>query len=96
MVINQTSQHKAKIYNQCTYTLIIIKKIHNYIKKFLSLKYKNFFVPLNIRMINLSFGELRLIAQMNTNLSDCENKSIEDLIKVLSKPKSERKPEERP
>ena len=47
-------------------------------------------------MINLSFGELRLIAQMNTNLSDCENKSIEDLIKVLSKPKSERKPEERP
>ena len=47
-------------------------------------------------MINLSLVELLLLAQMNKNLSDCENKSIEDLIKVLSKPKSERKPEERP
>ena len=47
-------------------------------------------------MINLSFGELILISKMKKNLSDCENKSIEDLIKVLSKPKSERKPEERP
>ena len=47
-------------------------------------------------MINLSYDELTVIAQMNTNLSDCENKSIEDLIKVLSKPKSERKPEARP
>ena len=32
---------------------------------------------------------------MNTNLSNCEKKSIEDLIKVLSEPKSERKPEAR-
>ena len=39
-------------------------------------------------MINLSFDELRLIAQIR-NISDYENKSKEDLIKVLS----ERKPE---
>ena len=26
MVINQINKHKAKIYNQCTYTKIIIKK----------------------------------------------------------------------
>ena len=27
VVINQINKHKAKIYNQCTYTQIIIKKI---------------------------------------------------------------------
>ena len=26
VVINQTNKHKAKIYNQCTYTQVIIKK----------------------------------------------------------------------
>ena len=31
--INQINKHKAKIYDQCTYTLIIIKKFHIYIKK---------------------------------------------------------------
>ena len=45
-------------------------------------------------MMNLSFDELRLIAQIR-NISDYENKSKEDLIKVLSEtkpgtPKSER------
>ena len=39
-------------------------------------------------MINLSFDELRLIAQ-NRNISDYENKSKEDLIKALSEPKPE-------
>ena len=39
-------------------------------------------------MINLSFDELRLIAQ-NRNISDYESKSKEDLIKALSEPKSE-------
>ena len=34
-------------------------------------------------MINLSFDELRLIAQL-WNISDCKNKSKEDLIKALS------------
>ena len=49
-------------------------------------------------MINLSFDELRLIAQLR-NISSYENKSKEDLIKALSEPKSEspkpeiRKPE---
>ena len=43
---------------------------------------------LNIRMINLSFDELRLIAQFR-NISDYENKSEEDLIKALSDPKPE-------
>ena len=39
-------------------------------------------------MINLSFDELKLIAQIR-NISDYENKSIEDLIKSLSEPKAE-------
>ena len=39
-------------------------------------------------MINLSFDELRLIAQVR-NISSYENKSKEDLIKALSEPKSE-------
>ena len=37
-------------------------------------------------MMNLSFDELRLIAQIR-NISDYENKSKEDLIKALSKTK---------
>ena len=52
---------------------------HNYIKKFLFAK---------LRMINLSFDELRLIAQLR-NISDYENKSKEDLIKALSETKPE-------
>ena len=44
-------------------------------------------------MINLSFDELRLIAQIR-NISDYENKSKEDLIKALSEP--EPKPETKP
>ena len=44
-------------------------------------------------MINLSFDELRLIAQIR-NISDYETKSIEGLIKALSEPKPEtQKPE---
>ena len=39
-------------------------------------------------MINLSFDELRLIAQVR-NISGYENKSKEDFIKALSEPKSE-------
>ena len=38
-------------------------------------------------MINLSFDELKLIAQV-TNITGYENKSKEDLIKALSEPKS--------
>ena len=37
-------------------------------------------------MINLALNELKLIAQ-NRNISDYENKSEKDLIKVLSQPK---------
>ena len=37
-------------------------------------------------MINLSFDELRLIAQIR-NISDYKNKSKEDLIKALSETK---------
>ena len=60
---------------------------------------KNFCL-LNIRMINLSFDELRLIAQIR-NISDYENKSKEDLIKTLSEPEtkletSKPKPEAKP
>ena len=39
-------------------------------------------------MINLSFDELRLIAQIR-NISDYENKSKEDLIKALNETKPE-------
>ena len=60
----------------------------NYYKKILTLKYKKKFVLLSIRMINLSLDELRLIAQV-WNISDCENKSKEDLIKALSESKLE-------
>ena len=42
----------------------------------------------NIELINLSFDELRLIAQIR-NISDYENKSNDDLIKALSEPKPE-------
>ena len=53
-------------------------------------------------MINLSFDELRLIAQIR-NISDYENKSKEDLIKALSEletpkpqtPKPEAKPKKK-
>ena len=44
------------------------------------------YVLLSIKMINLSLNELKLIAQIR-NISDYENKSKEDLIKVLSEPK---------
>ena len=46
------------------------------------------FCLVSIKMINLSFAELRLIAQVR-NISDYENKSKEDLIEALSEPKSE-------
>ena len=42
--------------------------------------------PLNINMINLSLDELKLVAK-NRNIRDYENKSEEDLIKILSEPK---------
>ena len=56
--------------------------------KISSLKYKKKFCLVNIRIINLSFDELKLIAQVR-NISGYENKSKEDLIKALSEPKSE-------
>ena len=48
-------------------------------------------------MISLSFDELRLITQIR-NISNYQNKSKEDLIKALSKPKPETtpKPESKP
>ena len=68
----------------------------NYYKKFFHpSNIKNVFVLLNIRMINLSFDELRLIAQIR-NISDYEYKSKEDLIKALSEPETKPKPETKP
>ena len=46
-------------------------------------------------MINLSFDERRLIAQIR-NISDYEKKSKEDLIKALSEPEIKPKPETKP
>ena len=40
--INQINKHKAKIYNQCMYTQIIIKKFQNYINKFHPTNINNF------------------------------------------------------
>ena len=69
--------------------IIIYKKISPH-------KYEQIFCLVNIRMINLSFYELRLIAQIR-NISDYENKSKEDLIKALSEPKPKTsKPETKP
>ena len=76
------------------------KKISLLYKKiFHPINIKKFLVPFNIRMINLSFDELRLIAQIR-NGSDYESKSKEDLIEALSKikpkpqtPKPEPKPQ---
>ena len=80
VLFNQTNKHKAKIYNQCTYTQILIKKFHNYIKKF--------FIPPQIFLFFL-FCQSR-------NISDYENKSEKDLIKALSEPKTESKPKVEP
>ena len=54
-------------------------------------------VLVNIRMINLSLDELRLIAQIR-NITNNKNKFKEDLIKVLSEsdPKPETKPKTKP
>ena len=69
----------------------------NYYKKISSpLKYrKNFYVLSNIRMINLSLSELKLIAQ-SRNKSDYENKSKKELVKALSEPKPKPKPKLKP
>ena len=68
----------------------------NYYKKiFHPSNIKTFFVLLNIRMINLSFDELRLIAQ-SRNIGDYENKSKEDVIKALGQPETKSKPETKP
>ena len=67
------------------YTQIIIKKISSHIHK------KLFFVLQNIRMINLSSDELKLVAQ-SRNISNYENKSQKDLVKALRKPKPKPKP----
>ena len=60
---------------------------------------KFFFVLPSIRVINLPFDELRLIAQIR-NISDYKNKSKEDLIRALSetqsKPETKPKPEPKP
>ena len=65
----------------------------NYYKNVLLLKYKKNYVLVNIRMINLSLDELRLITQ-SRNISGYENKSKDDLTKALSEsePKLEPKP----
>ena len=69
------------------YTLIITKNFIIKLKKISPIKYKKLFVLVNLKVINLSVDELRLIAQLR-NISDYENKSEEDLIKALSEPKT--------
>ena len=71
------------------------KKFHNYIKKNFIPQIYIFFCLLNIRMLNLSFDELRLIAQIR-NITSYENKSKEDLIKALSESKQTPKPKPKP
>ena len=62
-------------------SIIIYKKNH-------PTNIKKKFCLVNIRMINLSFDELRLTTQIR-NISDYENRSKGDLIKALSEPKLE-------
>ena len=65
---------------------INIKKCYNYIKKFSSHhKYKKFFCLLNIGMVDLR--NVIVLTVQYGNISEYENKSKEDLIKALSKPK---------
>ena len=49
----------------------------------------------NIRIINLSLDELKLIAQ-SRNISGYENKSENDLVKALRKPKPKLKSKRKP
>ena len=83
------------------YNLIIIKNFSQLYKKIShTSNIKKMFCLLNIMMVNLSFDELRLIAQLR-NMSDYENNSKEDLIKPLSepetpKPKTPKTPEPEP
>ena len=49
----------------------------------------------NIRIINLSLDELKLIAQ-SRNISGYENKSENDLVKALRKPKPKLKSKQKP
>ena len=49
---------------------------------------KQFFCLVNIRMINLSFDELKIMAQVG-NISSYKDKSKEDLVKALSESKLE-------
>ena len=55
------------------------QKTSNYIKKI------NYFC--NIRMLNLTLNELKLVAK-SRGIKDYENKSEDDLIKILSEPKT--------
>ena len=55
-------------------------------QKFHSSNIKKNYVLVNIRIINLSLKELKLVAQ-NRNISSYENKPKMDLVKGLSKPK---------
>ena len=76
-----TNKHKVKYINNACIPIVIIKNLF--------LKYeKKIFCSVNIRMINLSFDELRLIAQVR-NINGYENESKEDLIKLLSETKPE-------
>ena len=43
----------------------------------------------NIRMLNLSLNELKLVAK-SRGIKDYENKSEDDLIKIVSEPKTKR------
>ena len=63
-------------------------------KKILLLKYKKNYVLVNIRMINLSLDELRL--GQSRNIREYENKSKEDLTKVLSESEPKPKPKTKP
>ena len=47
----------------------------------------NFFLRINVSMISLSLDELKLVAK-NRGIKDYKNKSEDDLIKILSEPKT--------
>ena len=82
----------VEIFSKSTNNFIILYYIilykNFYYKKILYyniIKKRFFFCP-NINIINLSLDKLKLIAK-NSNIQGYENKSGNDLIKILSEPK---------
>ena len=77
--INNKSRQRYELY---TFLKKLLEKFYYY-QNFLQLYDKHIKYT---KMINVSLDDLKLVAK-NRDIKDCENKSKEDLIKILSEPK---------